>query len=67
MPDIITYGDRKMTLLKGYTFTKVRTSHGPDMYISKYGKLVRVVPCSPHVELSERYTSDLIRQIKSME
>ncbi len=56
-----------MTFLKGYNFTKVKTSHGPDMYVSRYGKLVRVVPCSPNVKLSERYTSDLIRQIESME
>ena len=40
-----------MTFLKGYNFTKVKTSHGPDMYVSRYGKLVRVVPCSPNVEV----------------
>ena len=33
-----------MTFAKGYNFTKVKTSHGPDMYVSRYGKLVRVVP-----------------------
>lgn len=55
------------TFAKGYTLTKVKTSHGPDMYVSRYGKLVRVVPCSPHVEVSERYANDLIRQIEAME
>jgi hypothetical protein len=56
-----------MTFVNGYTFTKVKTSHGPDMYVSRYGKLVKVVPCSPHVKLSDRYASDLIHQIESME
>lgn len=56
-----------MTYPKGYTFTKVKTSHGPYMYVSRYGKLVRVVPCNPHVELSEMYAIDLIRQIEAME
>ncbi len=56
-----------MTFAKGYNFTKVKTSHGPDMYVSRYGKLVRVVPCGPHVELSERYANDLIRQIEAMD
>jgi predicted RNA binding protein YcfA (HicA-like mRNA interferase family) len=56
-----------MTLDKGYTFTKVKTSHGPDMYVTRYGKLVRIVPCSPQVEISEKYANDLIRQIEAME
>ncbi|HII78845.1 MAG TPA: hypothetical protein HA261_00160 [Methanosarcina sp.] len=56
-----------MTFAKGYTFTKVKTSHGPNMYVSRYGKLVRIVPCSPHVELSESYANALIRQIEAME
>ncbi len=56
-----------MTFVNGYTFTKVKTSHGPDMYVSRYGKLVKIVPCSPRAELSERYTFDLIRQIESMD
>jgi hypothetical protein len=56
-----------MNFVNGYAFTKVKTSHGPDMYVSRYGKLVKVVPCSPHVELSERYANDLIRQIESLE
>ena len=56
-----------MTLVEGYTFTKVKTSHGTNIYVSRYGKLVKVVPCSPHVEFSKRYTTDLIRQIESLE
>jgi hypothetical protein len=56
-----------VTFVNGYTFTKVKTSHGPDMYVSRYGKLVKIVPFSPQVKFSERYTSDLIRQIESME
>lgn len=54
-----------MTFPNGYTFTKVKTSHGPEVYITQFGKLVRVVPCSPQVEISERYANDLIRQIES--
>lgn len=56
-----------MALVEGYTFTKVKTSHGTNIYVSRYGKLVKVVPCSPHVEFSKRYTTDLIRQIESLE
>jgi hypothetical protein len=56
-----------MTFVSGYTFTKVKTSHGSDMYVSRFGKLVKIVPYSPRVEFSERYTSDLIHQIESME
>lgn len=56
-----------MTFVNGYTFTKVKTSHGPDMYVSRFGKLVKIVPCNPHAEFSEKYTSDLIYQIESME
>jgi len=56
-----------VTFANGYTFTKVKTSHGPDMYVSRYGKLVKIVPFSPQVEFSERYTSDLIHQIESLE
>jgi hypothetical protein len=56
-----------MTLVNGYTFTKVRTSHGPDMYVSRYGKLVKIVPCNPHEGFSEKYTNDLIHQIESMD
>jgi hypothetical protein len=56
-----------MNFVNGYAFTKVKTSHGPDMYVSRHGKLVKVVPCSPHVELCERYAIDLIHQIESLE
>jgi hypothetical protein len=56
-----------VAFVNGYTVTKVRTSHGPDMYVSRYGKLVKIVPCSPHVEFSEKYTRDLIHQIESIE
>lgn len=54
-----------MTFPKGYTFTKVKTSRGPEMYVTQFGKLVRVVSCNPQVEISERYVNDLIRQIES--
>ena len=67
MSDIFTSGVEVMNFVNGYTFTKVKTSHEPDMYVSRYGKLEKVVPCSPHVELSERYAIDLIRQIESLE
>jgi hypothetical protein len=40
---------KKMTYSKGYTFTRVKTSHGPEMYVTQFGKLVKVVPCSPQV------------------
>lgn len=53
-----------MIFAKGYTFTKVRTSHGSDMYVSRFGRLVKVTPCSPNVYLSEAYTSGLIHQIE---
>lgn len=54
-----------MIFAKGYTFTKVMTSHGPNMYVSRFGKLVKVVPCSSKVDISEAYTGDLIHQIES--
>jgi hypothetical protein len=53
-----------MIFAKGYTFTKVRTSHGSDMYVSRFGRLVKVMPCNWQVDLSEAYTSDLIHQIE---
>lgn len=56
-----------MTFVNGYNFTKVKTSHGPDMYVSIYGKLVKIVPFSPQVEFSDKYTNDLIHQIESVE
>lgn len=54
-----------MIFAKGYTFTKVRTSHGPDMYVSRFGRVVKVVPCSSQVDLSDTYTSGLINQVES--
>jgi hypothetical protein len=54
-----------MIFAKGYTFTKVMTSHGPNMYVSQFGKVLKVVPCGLKVDISEAYTSDLIRQIES--
>ena len=53
-----------MICTKGYTFTKVRTSGGFDMYVSRFGRLVKVTPCNSNVYLSEAYTGDLIRQIE---
>ena len=49
-----------MIFANGYTFTKVRTSHGSDMYVSRFGRLVKVMPCYPQIDLSEAYTSNLI-------
>jgi len=54
-----------MIFEKGYTFTKVKTSHGPDIYVSRFGQVVKVVPCSPLINLSDAYASDLINQIES--
>ncbi len=54
-----------MTFSMGYTFMKVKTSHGPEVYVTQFGKLVKVVPCSPQVKISEKYASNLIRQIES--
>ena len=53
-----------MIFAKGYTFTKVRTSCGSDMYVSRFGRLVKIAPCNSDVYLSEAYTSDLIHQIE---
>ena len=53
-----------MICAKGYTFTKVKTSHGSDMYVSRFGRLVKVTPCNPNVYLSDAYTRDLIHQIE---
>lgn len=62
---MLSVGGKKMIFAKGYTFTKVKTSHGPDMYVSRFGKVVKVLSCSQQVCLSEAYTSDLIHQIES--
>ena len=50
-----------MIFEKGYTFTKVNTSHGRDMYISRFGEVVSVVPYSPQPDIS-----NLIQQIESI-
>jgi len=55
-----------MIFEKGYTFKKVKTSHGPNIYISQYGQVVKVVPCCSQINLSDVYASDLIHQIESM-
>lgn len=53
-----------MIFAKGYTFTKVRTSRGSDMYVSRFGRLVKVMPYNPQIDLSESYASHLIHQIE---
>lgn len=50
---------------KGYTVRKVRTSHGTDIYLSKFGNVVKVVPCNPKKNLSNVYVNRLILQIES--
>jgi hypothetical protein len=52
---------------KGYTFKKVKTSHGSNIYISQYGQVVKVVPCCSEMNLSGAYASDLIYKIESMD
>lgn len=54
-----------MTFPDGYTFLKVRTSRGPQIYVSQFGELVRVMPCDSDVKLSEGYARDLIQEIES--
>lgn len=51
---------------------KVKTSHGPEVYVSQFGELVKVVPfdfCTGLSEncmkLSEAYANDLIQEIES--
>jgi hypothetical protein len=56
-----------MIFEKGYTFKKVKTSHGSTMYVSKFGQIVKVVPCSSQISISHAYASNLIRQIESKE
>ena len=64
---MLCVGGKNMIFAKGYTFTKVKTSHGLDMYISRFGKVVKVVPCIPQMNLSDAYTNDLIQQIESID
>jgi len=54
-----------MIFENGYTVKKVKTSHGSAMYISRFGQIVKVVPCSSQMNLSNAYASDLIHQIES--
>jgi hypothetical protein len=50
---------------KGYTARRVKTSHGTDIYLAKFGNIVKVVPCNPKKNLSYAYVNNLIRQIES--
>jgi hypothetical protein len=54
-----------MIFEKGYTFKKVKTSHGSDMYVSRFGQVVKVIPCSPQATFSGTYISSVINQIES--
>lgn len=54
-----------MIFEKGYTFTKVKTSHGPTMYVSRFGQIVKVVPCSSRINVTAAYANNLIHQIES--
>jgi hypothetical protein len=55
-----------MIFEKGYTFTKVNTSHGQDLYISRFGQVVKVVPYNQEINLSDAYINNLINQIESI-
>jgi len=64
---------KRMTFSNGYTFMKVKTSHGPEVYVSQFGELVKVVPIDSCKELSENcmklsegYANDLIQKIESI-
>jgi hypothetical protein len=61
-----------MTFPKGYSFMKVETSQGPEVHVSQFGELVRVVPCDSRGEsskncmrLARNYANDLIHKIES--
>jgi hypothetical protein len=56
-----------MIFEKGYTFKKVKTSHGADIYVSRFGHVVKVIPCGSQMNLSNAYVSNLIHQIESMD
>ena len=49
---------------KGYTVRKIRTSHGTDIYLSRFGNVVKVLPCSPQKNLTDGYVTKLINQIQ---
>jgi hypothetical protein len=55
-----------MIFEKGYTFTKVNTSHGQDLYVSRFGQVIKVVPCTQEINLSDAYINNLINQIESI-
>jgi hypothetical protein len=57
----------KIIFEKGYTFKIVKTSHGSDIYISRFGQIVKVVSCGSQMNLSNTYFSDLIHQIESID
>ena len=67
MTDVLSAGGMKMIFEKGYTFTKVKTSQGPAMYVSKFGQVVKVLPCSSKMNVNAAYASNLIHQIESTE
>jgi hypothetical protein len=50
-----------MIFEKGYTVTKVNTSHGLDMYISRFGEIVSILPYNPKASIS-----NLIQRIESV-
>jgi hypothetical protein len=58
---MLSIGGKKMIFEKGYTFTKVNTSHGQDIYISRFGKVLSIVPYSPQADIL-----NLIQQIESI-
>ena len=55
-----------MIFEKGYTFTKVNTSHGQDLYVSRFCQVVKVVPYNQEINLSDAYINNLIDQIESV-
>jgi hypothetical protein len=57
----------KMIFEKGYTFKKVKTSHGSDIYISRFGQVVKVVPCGSQMNISDAYVSNLIHNIETID
>ena len=56
-----------MIFEKGYTVRKIRTSHGHDVYVSRFGQVVKVLPCSPKMNLTDRFVRRLINQVESID
>jgi hypothetical protein len=52
---------------KGYTVRKIRTSHGTDIYLSRFGNVVKVMPYSPKKNLTDIYVIKLINQIEPID